>query len=96
MMRVYNDCMKGYKFIISGNVQGVYYRQSVQVHAIQSGFSGYVRNLPDGTVEATVTCDEVQLTDFIAILWEGSGVSRVNDIKQSEVDEVYEGAFEVR
>ncbi len=88
--------MKSYKFSISGNVQGVYYRQSVQVHAIQAGFSGYVKNLPDGRVEAAVRCDEVQLTDFIALLWKGSEVSRVDDIKQFEVDELYEGVFEVR
>ncbi|MEA3372612.1 MAG: acylphosphatase [Campylobacterota bacterium] len=88
--------MKSYKFIVTGKVQGVYYRQSVQIHAVQAGFSGYVKNLPDGSVEAAVTCDEVQLTDFIAALREGSEISRVEDIKQYEIDELYEGMFEVR
>ena len=39
--------MKSYRFIISGRVQGVWYRRSIQVGANMAGFSGYVRNLPE-------------------------------------------------
>ena len=88
--------MKSYKFIVSGRVQGVWYRQSIQEHASEGGFNGYVRNLPDGSVEAAITCKEVELTDFIALLREGSVLSHVDHIKQTEVDEIYTGGFEVR
>ena len=63
--------MKSYKFIISGKVQGVYYRKSVASNANRAKLSGYIKNLPDGNVEATVTCKESRFTEFITILKSG-------------------------
>lgn len=88
--------MKSYRFIISGKVQGVWYRKSVQKHAREAGFSGYVRNLPDGTVEAGVSCDEAHLETFVSLLRRGSEASHVEGIEQYESVETYRGGFEVR
>ena len=44
--------MVRYRIIVSGRVQGVFYRASCRHMAQQHGVSGWVRNLPDGTVEA--------------------------------------------
>ena len=88
--------MQSYKFIISGRVQGVWYRRNVHVHASKSGFSGYVKNLSDGNVEAAVTCDEAKLADFIALLRRGSDLSRIDSIEQIEITEHFNGDFEVR
>ncbi len=41
--------------IVSGKVQGVYYRQSTQQKALQLTITGTVRNLPDGTVAIVAT-----------------------------------------
>ena len=41
--------------IISGKVQGVYYRQSARLKAIETGITGTVMNLPDGSVQAIIT-----------------------------------------
>jgi len=46
------------RFLISGRVQGVGYRYFVQDHAAAEGVHGWVRNLPDGRVEAVVEGDE--------------------------------------
>lgn len=46
------------RFYISGRVQGVGFRYFVQDHAAVEGVHGYVRNLPDGRVEALVEGDE--------------------------------------
>ena len=88
--------MKNYRMIISGRVQGVWYRKSIQRAASAAGFSGYIRNLPDGTVEAGVTCHEERLETFMEILRCGSEASRVDAIETFEGRETHGGSFEVR
>lgn len=87
--------MKSYKFIVMGKVQGVYYRKSVHEKASKLQCSGYVKNLLDLTVEAVVTCEESRIEEFIKILEEGSENSRVDKIQQIEIDEVFNGSFEI-
>jgi acylphosphatase len=41
-----------YRVLISGRVQGVYFRDTCQRIALDHGVNGWVRNLPDGRVEA--------------------------------------------
>ena len=88
--------MKSYKFIISGKVQGVYYRVSVKNNALKSKYKGYVKNLPDGTVKACVSCLESELPEFIKILQTGSKSSNVTDIKQFDCDTIFTDSFTVR
>ncbi len=44
--------MVRYRVLISGRVQGVFFRDACRHLAEQSGVAGWVRNLPDGRVEA--------------------------------------------
>ncbi len=44
--------MVRYRVLVSGQVQGVFFRDSCQRMALAHGVSGWVRNLPDGRVEA--------------------------------------------
>lgn len=87
--------MKSYKFIITGKVQGVYYRKSILNKSSSLDFSGYVKNLPDKTVEAVVTCEPHRLNSFIAILKEGSLNSVIEDVKQFDCDEIHKGKFRI-
>jgi len=41
-----------YRVLVSGRVQGVFFRDTCRQMAVEHGVSGWVRNLPDGRVEA--------------------------------------------
>ena len=78
--------MKRYRCISRGRVQGVWYRRSVQEAAEAAGLKGWVRNLPDGTVESCVDIeDDGQLERFRAILFKGSMLSDVKEVLCEEV-----------
>ena len=51
--------------VISGRVQGVFYRASCRDEATARGLAGWVRNAPDGSVEAVFEGPE---SDVLAIL----------------------------
>jgi acylphosphatase len=53
---------------VSGVVQGVGYRYFVRTMAIELGLSGYVRNLPDGTVEVVAEGDRSVIGAFVGEL----------------------------
>jgi acylphosphatase len=88
--------MQSYRFLITGKVQGVWYRKSVAEKAEKQGFRGYVRNLEDGRVEAGAALEDDDFAFFIAILEEGSMGSRVDNIEQFESNEEFSKAFEIR
>ena len=50
------------RFVISGRVQGVGFRYFTQDAAVREGVTGWVRNLPDGRVEALVEGDAEAVT----------------------------------
>lgn len=66
--------------IVTGHVQGVRYRDYVQVSATELGLLGYVRNLSDGTVEVVAEGEPDVLKEFVEHLNEGSLLSRVESV----------------
>ena len=70
------------KFIISGLVQGVGFRFFTQRAAARHQVLGYVRNLPDGRVEALAEGDEKSVEDFKNDLTAGPTYSRVEEIEE--------------
>jgi len=86
-----------YKFLISGKVQGVWYRKFVSQNAKKNGFKGYVKNLEDGRVEAVANINnEDELKRFIEILKEGSPYSVVENIEYFPVEDMEFNDFEIR
>ena len=86
-----------YRFIVKGKVQGVWYRKFVSENAKKAGFKGYVRNLPDTTVEAVANIEnEERLKEFIEILKKGSPYSEVKEIDAQEINDIEFSDFEIR
>ena len=78
--------MKRVHLIISGRVQGVYYRMSAQQQAKAIGLNGWVRNRSDGTVEVVAQGLEDDVEAFLRwchlgpTLAEVSGIERVDGV----------------
>jgi acylphosphatase len=66
--------------LISGRVQGVYYRASAAQRARAAGITGHARNLPDGRVEVLACGSHGAVVEFIAWLWIGPAAAKVNDV----------------
>jgi acylphosphatase len=73
-------------YIISGRVQGVYYRSFLKDVAWRIGVTGWGKNSPDGTVEAFACGAEEQLNEFEKELKVGSEASVVDSVKVSDSD----------
>ena len=68
---------------IFGDVQGVGFRFFAERHARQLGLHGYVRNRPDGAVEAEAEGDAGALEQFLNQLRQGPRHAQVQDVRVS-------------
>ena len=73
-MKVVRRCL------VSGRVQGVYYRASAADRARAAGITGHARNLPDGRVEVLACGTDEAVREFIAWLWIGPAAAKVADV----------------
>jgi len=69
--------------LVSGKVQGVFFRQALKVVAKKNNVLGWVRNLKDGRVEAILEGDNKSINSVIEWTRIGSANSRVDDIEVS-------------
>jgi acylphosphatase len=81
---------------LSGHVQGVFYRVWAQGQARELGVSGWIRNRPDGSVEAHLAGDESAVTRMIDRMRRGPSNARVEDFVIEEEAPESLGRFEVR
>ena len=68
------------RFLISGRVQGVGFRFFVEARAAAEGVHGWVRNLPDGRVEALLEGDGASVDRIEAALWRVPSGALVDDV----------------
>ena len=81
------------RLIISGKVQGVFYRASCQEVAQRLGLTGWVKNLLDGNVEVLAQGEKEKIEKLIEWCKKGSDGARVDDveIKWNDVINNFEG-----
>jgi len=82
--------------VIHGKVQGVWYRAWTEKIALSKSLDGWVRNLPDGTVEALFAGEETAVADMLAACRNGPPLSRVTDIDSIPADDPGSTGFSVR
>ncbi len=66
---------------IDGRVQGVFFRDSTRRRALELGLAGWVRNLPDGTVESVFQGDEDACRKALLFVHGGPPGAKVTDVQ---------------
>jgi acylphosphatase len=77
--------------IISGRVQGVFFRSETRYEAKERGVKGWVRNLPNGKVEAVFEGEEKKVKELIELCKRGPAGAKVTSV--DVVWENYVGEF---
>ena len=87
---------------IHGKVQGVFFRQSTREKARELGLCGWVKNMPDGTVEALTAGPENVVNELITWCGHGPAYARVDKvdvqispIEESDSEPVPKGPFQI-
>jgi|Deesub1362A_J573_1020465.scaffolds.fasta_scaffold01197_15 acylphosphatase len=79
------------RVIIRGFVQGVFFRASTRDVARRLGLTGWVRNLPDGSVEAVFEGDEEKVREAVRWCHKGPPGASVRDVDEEWLE--YRGEF---
>ena len=79
------------RVLVSGKVQGVFFRSSTKDKAEELGISGWVRNLSDGRVEAVFEGEKEDVDKMVEWCRKGPEYARVTGVES--VVEEYKGEF---
>jgi len=83
------------RVVVHGLVQGVFFRDSVRRRASSAGVSGWVRNNPDGTVEAVFEGEQGAVDRLVDFCREGPRGARVDRIEVYEEEPEGLAAFRI-
>lgn len=81
---------------VSGKVQGVYFRATTRDKAQNVGVDGWVRNLPDGRVEAVFEGNQEPVESMVDWCHEGSPAADVADVSVTYEDPEDETGFQIK
>lgn len=85
-----------YRVVVSGHVQGVFYRASTRDKANELGLTGWVANRPDGCVDAQLEGEQSAVDEMIAWMRQGPSAARVEDLDVEPSRPEGASSFEVR
>jgi len=89
--------VKRVRAVVSGRVQGVWFRASTRDKARELGVTGTVRNLPDGDVEVVAEGEEHVVEQLLQWLWHGPPFARVDQVEvEPFAGELHATDFRVR
>jgi acylphosphatase len=82
--------------VVSGEVQGVFFRDTCRRQAHAHGVKGWVRNCPDATVEAVFEGEPRAVEAMIEWVRRGPPAAEVSRVEVTEEEPVGERSFRVR
>ena len=88
--------MKRVRVVVSGRVQGVWFRASTEETAQRLGLSGWVRNRGDGKLEACFEGNDADVDAAVAWCREGPRMAEVGSVELSEEPTTGESGFRVQ
>ena len=74
------------RFLVSGKVQGVWFRAAAREQAQRLGLRGHARNLPDGSVEVLAAGADDAIETFARWLQHGPQHARVDRVERAQVE----------
>jgi acylphosphatase len=83
------------RVVVSGRVQGVFFRDSCQREALAAGLSGWVRNRPDGAVEAVFEGEPPAVEAMVTWCAHGPSRARVDQVEVTDEEPQGERSFRV-
>lgn len=82
--------------LVTGRVQGVSFRAWTREQAERLGVAGWVRNKPDGSVEAVISGSDDAVSALIGALHNGPMMAKVDDLRVTDADPPAESGFHIR
>jgi acylphosphatase len=89
--------MAAARFLVSGKVQGVWFRAATREQALTLQLRGFARNLADGSVEVLAIGEDDALDALESWLWRGPPLAKVSSVQRqaSSPESGFEG-FDTR
>ena len=84
------------RVVVHGDVQGVFFRETTRRRAEQHGLAGWVRNNPDGTVEAVFEGAEADVERLVRFAQDGPSGARVERVEVFEEEPESLSGFSIR
>lgn len=78
--------MRSVRILVTGRVQGVFFRKSTLDQALRLGLKGYVMNLPDGRVLVEAGGEPAAIEVLISWCRQGPTGARVQNIQVNETE----------
>ena len=88
--------MKRARVVVSGVVQGVFFRTETRDRARSLGVAGWIRNVPDGTVEAAFEGDDERVDSMVEWCRRGPSGASVENVEVEWVEPEGEAGFSIR
>lgn len=80
---------------VFGRVQGVFFRAFTQKQALKIGIKGYVKNMPDESVEVNAVAEPEKLKEFISMLRKGPPQAIVERIEEKPGEKEQYNSFKI-